>query len=82
VDSIRSLPGVHQEYQDFIRTPDRLYQEFIESFNVNIKKGRNFGIGSNELICSILVGQSLGQRMGYSVHVGGKLSGEIELKMS
>src|SRR5882762_2155722 len=26
-ESIRSLPGVHQEYQDFIRTPDGVHQD-------------------------------------------------------
>src|SRR5882672_2703684 len=27
MESIRSLSGVHQEYQDFIRTPDELHQD-------------------------------------------------------
>src|SRR6202790_994224 len=27
LESIRSLPGVHQEYQDFIRTPDGVHQD-------------------------------------------------------
>ena len=32
-ESIRSLSGVHQEYQDFIRTPDGVHQESIRSLS-------------------------------------------------